>query len=125
MEGLIWLLVLCTLTAAMLLALSLCRRMLSHELSERLVTWVALEESQGLERRLEALASQIVWTDNLLMQKVWLVDCTEKGELAAECMEFCQKHKGFCYCHLSELVKIFVKMGEGEKNDCISSKNHV
>lgn len=125
MEGLIWLVVLCALTTAMLLALSLCRRMLSHEFSEQLVTWVALKESQGLERRLETLASQIVWTDNALMQKVWLVDCTAEGTLEAECMEFCRKHKAFCYCPLSELVKIFGKMGEAEKNDCISSKNHV
>lgn len=125
MEGLVWLVVLCVLAAMMLLALGLCRRLLSQELPEELAALALLHERDGLELYLDALAAQVLWTDSDLVQTVWLVDCTEDGCLELVCTDFCRTHSGFRYCRVSELVKIFGKMREAEKNDCISSKKHV
>ena len=74
MEGLLWLLILCTLTAGALAILGICRRMQEHTLPERIVTWVALSEQAQLQAQLEALAAQVLWADCALLKTVWLVD---------------------------------------------------
>lgn len=125
MEGLVWLVVLCVLAVTMLLALGLCRRLLSQELPEEMAALALLYEKNGLEMRLDALAAQVMWTDSDLIQEIWLVDCTSDGCLEPVCTAFCRTHNSFRYCRVSELVKIFGKMKEAEKNDCISSKKHV
>ena len=47
------------------------------------------------------------------------------GSLEQGCTAFCRRHRGFCYCRLSELTKIFGSGAESEKNDCNLSKKQV
>lgn len=125
MEGMIWLVILCTFAVTALLALGYCRRLLSHDLPEQIVTLALLESREELELHLDALAAQLTWTDRDLVQVIWLVDGTPDSCLEPICTAFCQQHSCFRYCRLSELVKIFGKMKEPEKNDCNSSKKQV
>ena len=81
MEGLLWLLILCTLTVGALAILGICRRMQEHALPERMVTWVALSEQAQLQAQLEALAAQMLWADCALLKAVWLVDATPEKRL--------------------------------------------
>ena len=116
MNGLICLLVFCLLAVTALAALGLCRRLFSHELLESQAQW---------ERQCAALAAQLTWTDRDMVRTVWLVDATPDGSLEQGCTAFCRRHRGFCYCRLSELTKIFGSGAESEKNDCNLSKKQV
>ena len=111
MNGLICLLVFCLLAVTALAALGLCRRLFSHELPEHMATLALLESQAQWERQCAALAAQLTWTDRDMVRTVWLA--------------FCRRHRGFCYCRLSELTKIFGSGAESEKNDCNLSKKQV
>ena len=115
MNGLICLLVFCLLAVTALAALGLCRRLFSHELPEHMATLALLESQAQWERQCAALAAQLTW----------LVDATPDGSLEQGCTAFCRRHRGFCYCRLSELTKIFGSGAESEKNDCNLSKKQV
>ncbi len=107
MDGIFWLVMLCAIAAATLFVRSLCRRMLSRELPDRLVSVAILEDAQALETRLDALAVQAAWTDSALVAAIWLVDVTPNGSLEAVCGAFCRTHPTFRYCRLTEIERIF------------------
>ncbi len=116
---------LCIFAAGLLAALAFSRRMLSQDLPEEIVTLAMLHESDTLTQQLEALAAQLHWTDNELVRTVWLVDCSPDGALRQQCMAFCSAHGGFQYCRQAEVVKIFGKVSDFEKNDCNLTKKQV
>lgn len=118
-------LVFCLLAVTALAALGLCRRLFSHELPEHMATLALLESQAQWERQCAALAAQLTWTDRDMVHTVWLVDATPDGSLEQGCTAFCRRHRGFCYCRLSELTKIFGSGAESEKNDCNLSKKQV
>ena len=96
-----------------------------HELPEHMATLALLESQAQWERQCAALAAQLTWTDRDMVRTVWLVDATPDGSLEQGCTAFCRRHRGFCYCRLSELTKIFGSGAESEKNDCNLSKKQV
>ena len=60
MEGIFWLLMLCSLTVGILLTLALCRRMLSQDLPEDAILVVVLRHaSENIPSQLEALAAHM------------------------------------------------------------------
>lgn len=125
MEGLLWLVLLCVVVAAVLATMSLCRRMLSQDLPDRLIAAAVLEDAQELGTRLRALAAQAVWMDSAFAKTIWLVDATPDGSLRPACLAFCRRHPMFQYCRLTDIEKIFGKRSEAEKNDCNLSGKHV
>ncbi len=115
MEGLLWLLILCTLTAGALAILGICRRIQEHTLPERIVTWVALSEQAQLQAQLEALAAQVLWADCALLKTVWLVDATPEKRLLPDLQAFCRTHRGFRCCHMEELPQILEEIAPAQK----------
>lgn len=125
MEGILWLVLLCLIAATVLAAMSLCRRMLSQDLPERMITAVVLDDLRDLGVQLRALAAQITWMDSAFTTTIWLVDATPDGSLRPICMAFCRRHPMFRYCRMTELEKILGNPEDDEKNDCNLSGNHV
>lgn len=125
MEGLLWLVMLCAIAAAALAVLSLCRRMLTQELPDQLVSVAVLEDAEELDARLSALAAQAAWMDSAFLKTIWLVDATSDGSLKTVCQAFCRKHPAFRYCRLTDAEKIFGKINDPEKNNCNLSGKHV
>lgn len=105
METLVWFVLLCVMMAGLLGLLAFRRRMIAQELPENIITLVLLQNGAQLESQLDALVSQVDWTDNELIRQVWLVDCSPDGALQAQCMALCQRKSSFRYCRLSEVVK--------------------
>ena len=125
MEGLLWLLILCTLTAGALAILGICRRMQEHTLPERIVTWVALSEQAQLQAQLEALAAQVLWADCALLKTVWLVDATPESVCCRICRHFAGHTGDFAAATWRSFRKSWRKLLRRKNKDCISSKKRV